>query len=67
MYEEKIARVKQRIDRVVSPLKKTGFKSRVDKLERRKTAIEKHIAVETVPRAIFGSRKIARRTCEKQG
>ncbi|MDI6819302.1 MAG: hypothetical protein QMC89_00090 [Candidatus Hodarchaeaceae archaeon] len=58
MYAQKIASVKQRMDRVVDPLKKAGFKARIEKLERKKAEVEKHLAAGTVPRAVFGSRKL---------
>jgi predicted transposase len=58
MYDEKIARVRRRMERVADPLKKRGCGARIAKLERRKGEIEKHITAGTVPRAVFGSRKL---------
>ena len=56
MYGEKITRVRRRMERVADLLKKMGYRARIEKMERRKTAIENHIAAGTVPRAVFGSR-----------
>jgi predicted transposase len=58
MYKQKIARVKRRMDRIADPLKKAGFKSRIAKLERKRAEVENHIAAGTVPRAVFGSRRL---------
>ena len=55
---KKIARVRRRMDRVADPLKKCGYRARIIKLERKKAEVEKHIAAGTVPRAVFGSRKL---------
>ena len=57
MYEEKIVRVKRRMARVADPLKKAGFRARIEKLEKHRGEVEKHIAAGTAPRAVFGSRK----------
>lgn len=67
MYEEKIARVRRRMERVVDPLKKTGYRTRIEKLERRKTAIGNHIAAGTVPRTVFGSRKLLEELSKGKG
>lgn len=58
MYEEKIARVKRKMNRVVDPLKRSGYAARIQKLERKKAGVERHTADGTVPRAVFGSRKL---------
>ena len=58
MYEEKIAHVKLRMVRTADPLKKQGYKARIEKLRRKKAEVEKHLAAGTVPRAVFGSRKL---------
>ncbi|MDI6884386.1 MAG: hypothetical protein QMD00_04595, partial [Hadesarchaea archaeon] len=58
MYAQKIARVRRRVERVADPLKRAGFRARIEKLERKKIEVEKHIAAGTVPRAVFGSRKL---------
>jgi len=39
-------------------LKKAGYKARISKLERKKAEVEKHLVAGTVPRAVFGSRKL---------
>jgi len=67
MYEEKIAHVRRRIDRVADPLKKAGFKSRIAKLERLKAGVEMHIAAGTFPRAVFGSRKLLEELAKGRG
>ena len=58
MYDEKIARVKRRMAHMVNLLKKAGLKARIEKLERKKTEVKKHISAGTMPRAVFGSRKL---------
>jgi len=58
MYDEKIARIKQKTDRVADPLKRKGYAARIKKLERKKAEVEKHIAAGTVPRVVFGSSKL---------
>ncbi len=58
MYDEKLARVKRRMNRVADPLKRRGYKARIEKLERKRVAMEKHLVARTVPRAVFGSRKL---------
>lgn len=58
MYEEKIARVGRKLDRVADPLKRKGYQARIEKLERKKADVERHITTGTVPRAVFGSRKL---------
>jgi len=67
MYEEKIARVRRRIERVADPLKKAGYEARIKKLERKKVEIKKHIAPGTVPRAVFGSRKLLEELSKGKG
>lgn len=46
------------MDRVADPLKKAGFKARIDKLERRKAEVKRYFAARTVPKGVFGSRKL---------
>jgi len=58
MYEEKIAKAKQRMGRVADLLKKRGYAARIAKLERKRREVEKHVAAGTVPRAVFGSREL---------
>ena len=58
MYAQKIAKVKRKIDRVADPLKKAGYQARIAKLEGKKASVEWHIAAGTVPRAVFGSRRL---------
>jgi len=58
MYQEKICRVRRKMKRTADPLKKTGYLTRIRKLERRKARVEKHIDVGTVSPAVFGSRKL---------
>ena len=67
MYEEKIAKVKRRMDRVANPFKKAGFESRIGKLERRKIEVEKYLWAGTVPRAVFGSRKLLEELSKGKG
>ncbi len=67
MYEEKITRVRRRMKRVASPLKKAGFKARIEKLECKRAIIEKHLKAGTVPRAVFGSRKLMEEILEGDG
>lgn len=58
MYQEKIAKVRRRMDRDADPLKRAGFKARVEKLQNLKAEVEQHIIMETVPRAVFGLREL---------
>lgn len=58
MYREKIVHARRRMDRVADPLKKAGFRLRIEKLEKLKAGVENYIAAGTVPRAVFGSRKL---------
>ena len=58
MYGKKIARVRRRLERVADPLKRAGYRARIEKLECKKAEVEKHIRDGTVPRAVFGSRKL---------
>jgi len=67
MYEEKIARVRRKMEHVADPLKKAGFKARIEKLERLKAKVEKHIAAGTVPRAVFGSRELLEELAKGKG
>ncbi|MFQ6130295.1 MAG: hypothetical protein ACE5OT_05805 [Candidatus Hadarchaeaceae archaeon] len=67
MYGEKIACIRRRFNRVADPLKRRGIQARIHKLERRKTAIEKHIGARTVPPAVFGSRKLMEELSKGKG
>jgi predicted transposase len=67
MYGEKIARVRQRMERVADSLKKRGYQARIAKLERLKANAEKHISAGTVPRAVFGSRKLLEELSKGKG
>jgi hypothetical protein len=67
MYDEKIARVRRRMDRVANPLKRKGYQARIEKLERKKAEVEKHIAAGTVPRAVFGSRRLLEELSKGKG
>jgi len=67
MYAQKITRVRRRMKRIADPLKRAGFRARIEKLERLKAAIEKHIAMETVPRAVFGSRRLLEELSKGKG
>lgn len=67
MYDEKIAKVKRRIGRVADPLKKTAYKARIEKLERKKAEVKKHLWAGTVPRAVFGSRKLLKNLSNGKG
>ena len=67
MYEEKIASVRRKLERVANPLKKAGFETRIKKLERKRAEVEKHLAAGTVPRAVFGSRKLLEELAEGKG
>jgi len=67
MYDEKIARVRRRMDRVADPSKKVGFRARIEKLARKKAEVEKHIAARAVPKAVFGSRKLLEEPAKGNG
>jgi hypothetical protein len=58
MYQEKIKCARRKMTRVADPLKKKGYLARINKLERRKARVEKHIDAETVPHVVFGSRNL---------
>lgn len=58
MYAEKIARVRKKMNHTTDPTRKRGYEMRIQKLERKKALVEAHIAAGTIPRAIFGSRKL---------
>ena len=67
MYAQKIAKVERKMDRVASPLKKAGYRARIEKLERKKSEVERHIAARTVPPAMFGSRKLFKELSKGKG
>ena len=67
MYGEKIAKVKRKMDRISDPLKRSGYQARVEKLERRKAEVEKHLRARTVPPAVFGSRKLMEELSQGKG
>jgi predicted transposase len=58
MYAEKTARIRRKMSRTSDPQKRQGYLSRISKLEKLKTEVEKHIADGTIPKMVFGSRKL---------
>jgi len=67
MYEQKIARVKRKLERVANPLKRAGYRARIAKLERKKAEVEKHISAGTAPPAVFGSRRLLEELSKGKG
>jgi predicted transposase len=67
MYGEKISRVRRGMERVADPLKKSGFRARIEKLERKKAEVERHLEAGTMPRAVFGSRKLLEELAKGKG
>jgi hypothetical protein len=55
--EWKIQRVKKKLERTRNPLKRHGYKARIQKLERRKARFEAHIKDGTLPKVVFGGRR----------
>jgi hypothetical protein len=58
MYGEKILKVKTKMKHTSDPQKKQGYALRISKLKKLKTKVEKHIADGTIPKVVFGSRKL---------
>jgi hypothetical protein len=54
----KIKRVKDKVARTANPLKRKGYEARVSMLEAKKRFYERHIRSKTVPKAVFGSKKL---------
>ncbi len=67
MYRERIARVRLKLNRVADSLKRQGYRARIVKLERKKAEVEKYIQAETVPSAVFGSRKLMEELSKGKG
>ena len=67
MYEEKIASIRWRMERVPDTLKRAGYKARIEKFKCKKAEVEKHIAAGIVPRAVFGSRKLLKELSKGKG
>jgi hypothetical protein len=58
MYVEKLAGVRRKMTRTSNPKRKRGYLSRIRKLQKLKAEVEKHIADGTIPKVVFGSRKL---------
>jgi hypothetical protein len=58
MYTEKIAKIRNKMSHISDKQKKHGYTLRISNLEKLKSEIEKHIADGTIPKIIFGSRKL---------
>ena len=54
----RLERARRRLNRTKHPLKQAGIKRRIKKLEGRLVELESHLDNNTIPRAIFGSRRL---------
>jgi len=54
----KLERARRRLNRTKHPLKQAGIKKRIKKLERRLVELKSYLDNKTIPRAVFGSRRL---------
>jgi hypothetical protein len=63
----KISRVRAKMARTANPLKRRGYEARIRKLEAEKRFYERHIRNKTVPKAVFGSKKLFKKLVKSRG
>lgn len=63
----KINRVRDKVARTANPLKRRGYEARIRKLEAKKSFYERHIRSKTVPKAVFGSRRLFKKLVRSRG
>ncbi|RLF13551.1 MAG: hypothetical protein DRN06_08465 [Thermoprotei archaeon] len=57
----RLERARKRLSKTRHPLKRAGIKKKIKKLERRLKELEAHVNNNTIPRAVFGTKRLLRK------
>ena len=63
----KLERARRRLNGTKHPLKQAGIKKRIKRLERRLVELKSYLDNNTIPRAVFGSRRLFKKLSKGRG